>query len=569
MIQIKSDHDEFYQIFNASVDGMYVIARDFTVLRVNDAFTNMTGISRESIEGKKCNEVLNDAICIKTDCPLCRVLETNQTYNTNVILKNCTNDSRYYVLTATPLRDSEERVFGVINSFKDITEYKHLEQQLTNVNQTLEKRVADRTKELKQREDQLIRLLYADSLTGLPNRLCLLRDLNKSAIPVVALINIDGFEQINNFYGYTAGDAILSNLARLLSNTLPSKAYHLYRIHADEYAIFLDAKRAANLPVILNDFEQLSRHITALIPATKFTNRNQAVMLRVTMGIAFATDPDPEKLVIKADIALREARFRRKPFLFFKETEEIGARYHDNIKLASILQDAIKHDRIVPYFQPIYNHEQPHSKHYEVLARLIDNSGNVISPFQFINIAKATRQYPAITRAIVQKSFALFKDRPDEISINLDIDDMEDIQTTEMIHTELTKHNIADRVVFEVLENHRLENHTEAVNFLKTLKAAGCKLAVDDFGSGYSNFSYVLSLDFDYLKIDASLIKNIDQDAHSQAIVKSIVTFARDMGIKTIAEFVHSESVFSTVKDYNIDFSQGFYIARPEPWPVN
>lgn len=568
MTQFKANFDELEQIFNATVDGICVIDREFTILRMNDAFSAMTGISRETSPGKKCFEVMPKTACKIKHCPLNQLLITGKGFSTDITMTAGTNEQKYYILTVTPLFNADGQLTGIVKNLKDITERKRLEQQLITLNQTLEKRVNERTQELKDREAQLIHMLYTDSLTKLPNRLRLLRDVEKSQVPVVALINIDDFEQINNFYGYAKGDFILVHLAHLLADILPTSAYQLYRVHADEYAIFLDARRAANLPDVLDSFEQLAKQVTGIIPSNKFTNNQQEVQLRVTMGIAFTISDNPEKLVIKADIALREARSHRKPYLFFKESEGIDARYQDNIKWANLLQDAIKHDRIVPYFQPIYNHRHPHNQHYEVLARLIDNHGNIISPFQFINIAKTTRQYPAITKAIIEKSFSLFHDLPGEISINLDVEDMEDLPTTSLIQEQLAKYNIADRVVFEVLENHRLEGHTAAVKFLQTLKADGCKLAVDDFGSGYSNFAYVLSLDFDYLKIDASLIKNIDKDSHSQTIVKSIVTFAQDMGIKTIAEFVHSESVFDAVKSCNIDFSQGYYIGKPGPWPV-
>lgn len=569
MNQLDSNFDEFQQIFNSAADGMCVIARDFTILKVNNAFAAMTGFTREQALGTKCYALTPNPRCQTQACPLLHIVESSQRFDYDITLKTRTGDEIECILTATPLLNQAREVTGIITCLKDITERKRLEHELVIMNQKLEKKIAERTLALKEQENQLIRLLYTDTLTSLPNRLRLLRDVAKSKVPVVALINIDDFEQINNFYGYTEGDFILVSLARLLSDILPTPDYTLYKMHADEYAIFLDAQTTLNLPKILDDFERLVKHIALTIQATRFSSNHQEVLLRVTSGIAFAASADPNRLVIKADIALREARAERRPYLFFRETDGIDARYQDNIKWARLLQEAIKHDRIIPYFQPIYNHREPDSPHYEVLARLTDNRGRIISPYQFIDIAKATRQYPAITKAMIEKSFRLFKDRPNEISINLDVEDMLDPQTTAMIQEHLEKYQMHHKVAFEVLENHRLETHTAAVQFLKSLKKSGCKLAVDDFGSGYSNFAYVLSLDFDYLKIDASLIKNIDQDVNSQSIVKSIVAFAQDMGIKTVAEFVHSESVFAKVQQYNIDFSQGYYIAKPSPWLLN
>ncbi|HWR41856.1 bifunctional diguanylate cyclase/phosphodiesterase [Sporomusa sp.] len=565
MTQLESNYNEFQQIFNAAADGMCVIARDFTVLKVNDAFTAMTGFTREQTIGQKCYTLTPNPYCQTPSCPMLRIADSLQCIDFDITFKNGVGDEIDCILTATPLLNPSRELTGIVTYIKDITERKRHERELITTNQNLEKKVIERTQALKGQEDQLVRLLYTDTLTSLPNRLRLLRDVAKSKVPVVALINIDDFEQINNFYGYAEGDFILVSLARLLSDILPNPAYALYKMHADEYAIFLDAQTAANLPAILDNFEGLAKHIASTILTTRFSTNHQEVLLRVSTGIAFTASADPKSLVIKADIALREARAQRKPYLFFREADGIDARYQDNIKWAKLLQEAIKYDRIVPYFQAIYNHRDPNNRHYEVLARLVDNRGKIISPHQFLDVAKATRQYPAITKAIIQKSFSVFKHLPNEISINLDVEDMLDLQTTTMIHELLEKYNMTRKVAFEVLENHSLESHTAAVQFLKNLKTSGCKLAVDDFGSGYSNFAYVLSLDFDYLKIDASLIRNIDQDASSQSIVKSIVAFAQDMGIKTIAEFVHSESVFTTVQKYNIDFSQGYYIARPGP----
>lgn len=569
MNQLDSNFDEFHQIFNSAADGMCVIARDFTILRVNNAFTALTGFTREQAIGKKCYALTPNPRCQTPSCPLLYIVESLQRFDCDITLKNKAGDERDCILTATPLLNQARELTGIITCIKDITERKRLEDELVVMNKKLEKKVAEHTRALKEQESQLVRLLYTDTLTSLPNRLRLLRDVAKSKIPVVALINIDDFEQINNFYGYSEGDFILVSLARLLLDILPSSDYTLYKMHADEYAIFLDAQSTLNLPMILDDFERLAKHIALTLQTTRFSSNHQEVLLRVTTGIAFAASADPKRLVIKADIALREARAERRPYLFFRETDGIDARYQDNIKWAKLLQEAIKNDRIIPYFQPIYNHREPNSPHYEVLARLADNRGKIIAPQQFIDIAKATRQYPAITKAMIEKSFYLFKDLPNEISINLDVEDMLDPQTTAMIQEHLEKYKINHKVAFEVLENHSLETHTAAGQFLKSLKKSGCKLAVDDFGSGYSNFAYVLSLDFDYLKIDASLIKNIDQDVNSQSIVKSIVAFAQDMGIKTVAEFVHSKSVFTKVQQYNIDFSQGYYIAKPSPWLLN
>ena len=119
------------------------------------------------------------------------------------------------------------------------------------------------------------------------------------------------------------------------------------------------------------------------------------------------------------------------------------------------------------------------------------------------------------------------------------------------------------KLIFELLESEEIENYSQVEEFINTVKSYGCKVAIDDFGSGYSNFNRILNLNIDYLKIDASIIKNILNDKTSETIVKFIIDLTRDMNIKTIAEFVHSKEIFEKVKELGIDYSQGFYISEP------
>jgi EAL domain-containing protein (putative c-di-GMP-specific phosphodiesterase class I) len=118
-------------------------------------------------------------------------------------------------------------------------------------------------------------------------------------------------------------------------------------------------------------------------------------------------------------------------------------------------------------------------------------------------------------------------------------------------------------VTFEIVESQEIESHIKVVNFIKKVKFLGCKIAIDDFGSGYSNFEQLLKLDIDYLKIDASLIKDIDTNRDSEIMTKSIISFAKEMGLKTIAEFVSTQSIFDKVKLLGVDYAQGYHIGKP------
>ncbi len=132
-----------------------------------------------------------------------------------------------------------------------------------------------------------------------------------------------------------------------------------------------------------------------------------------------------------------------------------------------------------------------------------------------------------------------------------------------IVHT-IEKTNTAKQITFEIVESEGIESFTEVSNFIKKVKKLGCKIAIDDFGTGYSNFEYIIKLDVDYIKIDGSLIKNINTDNNLYLTVQTIVGFAKALKIKTVAEFVHNEEVLNCVKNLDIDYSQGFFIDEPK-----
>jgi EAL domain-containing protein (putative c-di-GMP-specific phosphodiesterase class I) len=164
---------------------------------------------------------------------------------------------------------------------------------------------------------------------------------------------------------------------------------------------------------------------------------------------------------------------------------------------------------------------------------------------------------------MIEKCFAFFAERDDEFSINLSIDDIADATTYRFIFDALERFHVADRVIFEILESEGIENFDTMHRFIKAAKSLGCRIAIDDFGTGYSNFAYMLELDVDYIKIDGSLIKNIDSDENSRIVVEAIVEFSKKLGIETIAEFVHSSAVYDMVISLDIDYCQGYYIDEP------
>ena len=418
-------------------------------------------------------------------------------------------------------------------------------------------------------------MVLSDPLTGLPNRVKLIRDIDENDCPVLFLINVDGFSQINDFFGIENGDAILSSLADRLSSLLPDDAFRLYKLHGDEYAVLtnvsapeMDCDKVSWDSMPWNNLERIARHITSNIENHRIILKDEKipgeyeVALNVTIGIACARVVRRENLLTRADIALKTAKRSRKPFLFYKHSTATREQYRNNIYWAGILKDAVKSDLIVPYFQPIVSNRTGVVKKYESLVRLLDKNNNFILPETFLELSKIVRMYPDITKIMIRKSLESFLDISDHVSINLSIEDILDSGVKRFARKMIKDANMASRISFEILESEGIENYHEVKQFMDFFKGMGCKMGIDDFGIGYSNFAHIVKLDVDFVKIDGSLIENIETDRSARIIVKSIVSFARELGIETIAEHVHSQSIHETVKALGVDCSQGYFFGE-------
>jgi len=418
----------------------------------------------------------------------------------------------------------------------------------------LENEVEKKTEALEKKSKQLEYQLYHDHLTGLPNRNALINEMGDE-IKALILINIDDFKEINDFYGHTTGDILIRDLSKLLAQECPNEFCRLYRMPSDEFALLLsnDIPHEALKTFIINLVRTINNH--------DFEIDSNIVHLRIAVGAS----NDGADLLITADMAMKKAKAERKDYIIYEPSMDLSKKYKKNIEWAEKLKRAIREDRIVPYFQPIVSTANGKVKIYESLIRLIDEDGTVHSPYHFLEIAKRTKYYPELTRKMADKVFDTFKKLPYDISMNISYLDIMNKNTMEYIVEKIHDCNNAGRIHFEILESEGIERYDDVHDCLKRLKSLGCHISLDDFGSGYSNFDHILKLEVDMLKIDGSLIKNIDTDIGSQIIVETIVDFANKLNIDTCAEFVCSESVYETVKDLGVTYVQGYYISEPKP----
>jgi len=402
------------------------------------------------------------------------------------------------------------------------------------------------------KENELLeKLSITDDLTGLYNRRKFEEDIKEIKNPILLLVNIDRFKYYNELYGNEAGDFILKETAKSLKILTKNLNTSLYRLGADDFGILgeknkLDAEKIAK--AIINYFKNNIIEFNSL-----------EFYISVSIGIS-----DTKPLLETADIVLKEVKKDSSKFYgFYKVNEKYIENIKSNMYKLKVLKESIENGNIIPYFQPIFDNKTEKVVKYEVLAR-VKNGDKIESIYPYLNIAKENKLYRFITKAIYEKSFEKFKNSDVEFSLNISIADLNEEETMKFVNELFEKYpNIVKNITFEILEDDAIKNYDILKKFIIYVKSKGCKIALDDFGSGYSNFAHVLNLDIDFLKIDGSLIKYLSEDERMQIIVETIVEFAKKMNIKTIAEFVANKEILDKVKELNIDYTQGFYLGEP------
>lgn len=370
------------------------------------------------------------------------------------------------------------------------------------------------------------------------------------------MFNIDAFQEINKLYGHKVGDKILKGVAVYISETFKDEQNRIYKLPGDVFAILCtqpcDEDACSNM--ITPFIQKLSEHL--------FHIGEHEIYLSMTAGISNGHDID---ILINANIALNNAKKKKLPFAFYELSKEEENHYATNQKIIKTLKYAISNDQVIPYFQPIYNNRTLKIDKYEVLMRIIDEEGEVISPFNFLNIAHKVKIYSELTKIIIHKAFAMFQDKDIIFSINLSIEDIRNIVTKTYIIRMLSEFDRPHNVVFEIVESEEIEDYAQIKAFLKEIRQYGANIAIDDFGSGYSNFVHLLELAPRSIKIDGSIIKNILHDKNSQILTQTIVSMANKLKMIVIAEFVSSQEIQEMVMQLGVDHSQGYYLGEPKP----
>ncbi|WP_258864899.1 EAL domain-containing protein [Helicobacter sp. MIT 14-3879] len=400
-----------------------------------------------------------------------------------------------------------------------------------------------------------------DKLTGLRTSIILRQDLEQYPNHVIAVLNLSNFKEINSFYGVKLADDILHSVANVLKSYFKDENYLLYRIHGDDFAILWI--NCTDKSIFLHKLEGFLEYLGKKeILIDNYTYLNIAA----TIGIAFSYDSAKYSMV-NAIMALHHAKEYKNPIVVYDRNLPILNILKNNIQYTEIIYQALKDKNIIPFYQKIdiiQDYLENDKVKYEALMRIKDRDGHMIVPGLFLEVAKRSSSYSKLSRMMIEASFLDLSKRENCIfSVNLALEDMNSVDFLVWFMDRIIYYKLEGRVVVEITEQESVEDFDSVNSFITNIKELGIKIALDDFGSGYSNFSVLMKLQIDYLKIDGSLIKNIDKDSNARIIVQTIVQFAKLLNIKTIAEFVSSKEVYDVVKYMGVDYAQGYYIGKP------
>lgn len=528
------ENSQLHEILEHSPDGIFTINLEHNITYVNPAFCKLLGYSEDELYGSSIVKYLGD-LSIMTNCEL-NVQKYGYCNDQETIFMRKDGSSVHISKNVQALFDEYGNRYSTLVSIRDMTSLHKLNKEL------LESKY--------------------DTLTNLPNRTKLLSDIDEmDASFNIILINIDSFKEINSFYGHTVADQLLQSFAALLNDYAKTmKNATVYKLPVDEYVILIksDCNKTKIDASITNLSHTLNSHT--------FTIADHEISLNVTIGIAGSDFTHKKEIMANSDMALKLAKKRRKNYLYYEESFQLREDYENNLSWIKRLRDAIAENRVVPFYQPIVNAKTFQIEKYEALVRIIEQDGTVISPIEFLEISKKVRLYHHITSIMLDKVIKEMAHHSQiKCSINLSIEDISDPSVNASIINKIKDCPHSDRIIFEILESEGIENYEIISDFIAQVKEYGVQIAIDDFGAGYSNFVYITKLDIDYIKIDGSIIRNIDTDITSQVITKTIIDFATQLDIQTVAEFVHNESVNNYLKTLSLSHLQGYYYGEPSP----
>lgn len=437
---------------------------------------------------------------------------------------------------------------------------------LDQVNRDLEEEISRKTREL-------FRKYETDNVTGLANRVALLQCLTDAdPWPVVQLcsLKVNNLRQINNLYGYAVGDQLLRNLSTAIqtdiTELLPTTAL-VFRGSPNEFLIV--APDACSHQSFFKGMGRLTERLQN--QSDLFSDRlvQNVLPILLTAGTAHRNELPPgmshsaEDLLIKASEARRHAHKHQLPIARAVDLPGNEQVKRNGLIWLSRIRTALANEDVLPYIQPLFD-RNGNIHHVEALMR-IRHDGQIYTPMAFLDLVKPTQLYPRLSMLMIDETCRQLKNHDVGFTLNFTARDLGNEALIERLKYWLKNGIGPDRLTLEIIESDGLRDFDRFAFTLMELRRLGCKLAIDDFGSAYSNLERVLRLKPDWIKLDGSLIRHLNDSEVNRILVKRVVQLCQDLKIRTVAEHVHNKAIFKALKSMGVDYFQGFYLAEPMP----
>ena len=417
---------------------------------------------------------------------------------------------------------------------------------------------------------KLLRSTLKDKVSGLNNRDVFIQtikdNLTHEQSTVVVVLDIDEFKIINETCGNLGGNEYLAQIARLLTNTChPDDC--IARLSGDEFGIIINIDEK-------NDYLSKLSLISRSVATTPFEYGELSTSLSCCVSYielnsqtTEASTEAVEDLLNSLHVTMQHAKETgRGSILKYSPTDETLSSRKEQMRAVTTITNALETQRILLYKQAINPIQNNKTKYYEVLIRIKNNDGSISSPWLFLQAAERFHLITKIDRYVLKNTFKFMSQNPDEaLSVNLSGQTLSDSTFIEFCEILFNKAKVdLSRLGFEVTESDFIRNFETANKNLDYLRSKGCKVSLDDFGTGMSSFAYIADLKLHTIKIDGTFIKELNASIHNQAIVKSIVQLCKDLKLSTVAEFVETQEEYKMIKALGIDYAQGYLLHKPE-----
>jgi diguanylate cyclase (GGDEF)-like protein/PAS domain S-box-containing protein len=554
-LELRTAEDRFRAAFSHAPNGIAIVGLEGTAsgrfVELNAALARMLGYESDELVG-----TVAAAVAHPEDREIAArvrgALAAGETICAEHRFRHRDGREVWALVSSTPLPDGrDDRPRSAISHILDISERKRFESQLRHL--------ADH-----------------DVLTGLFNRHRFDAELQRvtgetarlGRAAALLIVDLDGFKHVNDRFGHPVGDELVRRVGEVMRDTVRSSDI-VARIGGDEFAVILPEATLA-------EAEQLAERLLEAI-RDRAPVRGHPFAGRITASIGITgfdgdTALSGPELVVEADAAMYEAKSQgRDEFVCHDRVRPRRRIFSDRESWQERLRTAVQEDRFVLHAQPIRGICGDDIPRYELLLRLPDETGDLIAPGGFLQNAERLNLMGEIDRLVLRRAIALLEAHQNaghdiSLSVNVSGRTLNDTELGRELAAVLAEHPIPDgRLVIEVTETAAIADIDRARGLADELRSLGCRLALDDFGSGFASLLYLKHLDFDFLKIDGEFIRQLSRTPTDQLVVRAVVDIARGLDTQTVAEFVGDDPTVELLRDLGIDYGQGYHLGRPGP----